>query len=85
VGPLPEASFHRWLESTLSCPRCDVCYNLVVPWDDATDRFFEEQSQGPLRMLLKAIQMAHASGHAVSHYESAGVTVRSFIRPEAKP
>jgi hypothetical protein len=62
-----------------------VRYNLVVPWNDATDRFFEEQSQGPLRMLRKAIQMAHASGHAVSHYESAGVTVRSFTQPAANP
>ena len=33
VGKLPEAAFHRWLETPLGCPKCDVSYNLVVDWD----------------------------------------------------
>jgi len=33
VGKLPEAAFHRWLETPLGCPKCDVSYNLVVDWN----------------------------------------------------
>jgi hypothetical protein len=31
-----------------------------------------------IRMLKKAIQMGHGSGHRVSHFETAGVVVKSF-------
>ena len=41
VGKLPEAAFHRWLETPLGCPKCDVSYNLVVDWEQATSRWFE--------------------------------------------
>ena len=79
VGKLPEAAFHRWLETPLGCPRCDVSYNLVVDWEWACGRWFEEESRGPIRMLKKAIQMGHGAGHRVTHYETSGVVVRSFV------
>jgi hypothetical protein len=82
VGKLPEAAFHRWLETPLGCPKCDVSYNLVVDWERATSRWFDEESRGPIRMLKKAIQMGHGSGHRVTHYETSGVVVRSFLVSE---
>ena len=87
VGKLPEAAFHRWLETQLGCPKCNVSYNLVVDWEQATSRFFEEDSRGLIRMLKKAIQMGHSSGHRVTHFETAGVVVKSITapEPEAKP
>jgi len=84
LGKLPEAAFHRWLETPLGCPKCDVSYNLVVGWEDATSRFFEEESRGPIRMLTKAIHMGHGAGHKVSHFETSGVVVRRFTEPEGK-
>jgi hypothetical protein len=78
VGKLPEAAFHRWLETPLGCPKCDVSYNLAVDWEWATARCFEEESRRPMRMLKKAIHMGHGSGHRVSHFETAGVVVRNF-------
>jgi hypothetical protein len=78
VGKLPDASFHRWLETPLGCPKCDVSYNLVVDWEWAAARWFEEESRRPIRMLKKAIHMGHGSGHRVSHFETAGVVVKSF-------
>ena len=85
VGKLPEAAFHRVLETPLCCATCDVSYNLVVDWERATGRWFEEESRGLIRMLKKAIQMGHGSGHRVSHYETSGVVVRSFTEPETHP
>jgi hypothetical protein len=80
VGRLPEAAFHRTLETQLGCPKCDVSYNLVVDWERATSKFFEEESRGAIRMLRKAIQMGHGVGHRVTHYETSGVVVRSFVK-----
>lgn len=77
LAPLPEGAFHRWLETPVGCPRCGVSYNLVVPYDQAVSRFFEEESRGPIRLLTKAIHMGHSTGHRVSHYETSGVIVRS--------
>jgi len=79
VGKLPEASFHCWLETPLGCPKCDVSYNLVVDWEQANGRWFEEESRGPIRMLKKAIFLGHASGHRTTHFETAGVVVKSFM------
>jgi hypothetical protein len=84
IGPLPEGAFHRWLESPLGCPKCDASYNLVVPWDDAVSRFFDEESRAPIRMLRRAIQMGHAAGHRVSHFETSGVIVKSYTANTAK-
>jgi hypothetical protein len=83
VGKLPEAAFHRTLETQLGCPKCDVTYNLVVDWEHATSRFFEEESRAPIRMLKRAIQMAHGTGHRVTHYETSGVVVKSFVPGDA--
>jgi hypothetical protein len=83
VGKLPEAAFHRTLETQLGCPKCDVSYNVVVDWEQATSRWFEEESRGLLRMLKKAIQLGHGSGHRVTHYETSGVVVKSFTAAEA--
>jgi CelD/BcsL family acetyltransferase involved in cellulose biosynthesis len=77
VGKLPVGAFHRWLETPLGCPKCDVSYSLVADWEWATSRWFEEDSKGMIRMLKKAIQMGHGSGHRVSHYETSGVVVKS--------
>ncbi|HEV2619156.1 MAG TPA: hypothetical protein VGU23_04375 [Acidobacteriaceae bacterium] len=82
VGKLPEAAFHRTLETQVGCPKCDVSYNLVVDWERATSKFFEEESRGPIRMLTKAIRMGHGGGHRVTHYETSGVVVRSFTKSE---
>lgn len=78
LGPLPEGAFHRSLESPLGCPKCNVSYNLVVPWDSAVSRFFEEESRGPIRMLKRAIHLGHGNGHRVSHFETSGVIVKSY-------
>ncbi|HEV2645018.1 MAG TPA: hypothetical protein VGU46_01495 [Acidobacteriaceae bacterium] len=83
VGELPEAAFHRTLETQIGCMKCDVSYNLVVDWERATSKFFEEEARGPIRMLTKAIQMGHGGGHRVTHFETSGVVVRSFVKEPA--
>ena len=83
VGKLPEAAFHRWLEVPLGCPKCDVSYNLVADWEWATGRWFEEESQALIRLLKKAIQLGHGSGHRVTHLETSGVVVKSFVVEKA--
>ena len=77
VGRLPAAAFHKWLEEPVRCAKCDVTYNLVTDWDWAVSRWFAEESRGPIRMLKKAVQMGHGSGHRVTHLETAGVVVGS--------
>ena len=77
VGKLPEGAFHKWLEDPLRCMKCDVTYNLVADWDWATSRWFEEEARGPIRMLKKAIQTGHGSGHRGTHLETSGVVVRT--------
>jgi hypothetical protein len=78
VGKLPGGSFHRWLETPLICPKCDVTYNLAVEWEQATDRWFEENSRSLLNLLRKAIVMGHADNHRVTHFETTGVVVKSI-------
>jgi hypothetical protein len=84
VGRLPEGAFHRTLETALVCPKCDASYNLVAGWEWASTRWFEEESRGMVRMLKKAIQMGHAAGHRVSHFETSGVVVKSFVEREGE-
>ena len=79
VGKLPEGAFHRWLEDPIHCQKCDASYNLVVPWDNAVDKFFEEQSRPLILMLRKAVQLGHGNNRRVSHFETSGVVVRSVI------
>lgn len=81
IGKLPSASFHRWLEEPLLCPKCDARYNLVCDYDQAVGRFFERESRPLLQLLRKAIFMGHAEGHPSTHYETSGVVVRSFALP----
>ena len=78
IGKLPEAAFHRTLETQLGCPRCDVSYNLIVGWEQASSRRFEEESRGLIRMLKKTILMGHSTDHQVSHFETSGVVVNSY-------
>ena len=84
VGKLPEAAFHRWLDTPLLCPKCDVSYNLVCDYDQAIGRFFEAESRRLIMLLKKAIFMGHGDGHWVVHFETAGVVVKSFGEPISK-
>ncbi len=77
-GPLPGGVMHRWLETPLTCPKCEVTYNLVTDWDHAHDRWFEQESGALIQMLRKAIFMGHSGHHRVTHYETSGVTVRTI-------
>lgn len=81
VGKLPEAVFHRWLDSPLTCPKCDATYNLVCDYDASVGRFFEQESRRLILLLKKAIFMGHGDGHWVVHFETAGVVVKSFGEP----
>lgn len=83
VGRLPPAAFHRWLEEPLVCPKCSAVYSLVCDYDHATGRFFDRESGPLLQLLRKAIFMGHADGHAVTHFETSGVVVRTFRLPPA--
>ena len=81
VGKLPDAAFHRTLEQQINCPKCEATYNLVVDYEAATGRFFEEESRRPIMMLRKAIMLGHSNDHRVVHFETAGVVVTSFFLP----
>jgi hypothetical protein len=85
VGPLPDAAFHRTLEDQLVCPKCHVSYNLVVDYDRAVGRFFEQESRPLITMLRKAIFRGHGFGHRISHFETNGVIVRIYPTPQATP
>jgi hypothetical protein len=83
AGKLPGGAFHRWLETPLACPRCDVTYNLVADWDQANDRWFAEESGALIQRLRKAVMMGHSAHHRVTHYETSGVTVVSITPSES--
>lgn len=85
VGKLPEGAFHRWLEDPINCPKCSASYNLVVPWDDAVDRFFADASRPLILMLRKAVFLGHGNNHRVSHFETSGVAVRSITASAPTP
>ncbi len=78
VGKLPDAAFHRWLDTQLTCPKCDATYNLVCDYDASVGRFFEQESRRLILLLKKAIFMGHGDGHWVVHFETSGVVVRTF-------
>lgn len=84
VGELPPGSFHRWLDEPILCPKCNVVYNLVVAWDQATSRFFAEESRPLILKLRKAIFMGHGDGHRVTHFETSGVVVKSITKAAEK-
>lgn len=83
VGKLPEAAFHRWLDTQLVCPKCSATYNLVCDYNASIGRFFEEESLRLVQLLRKAIFLGHTDGHKVFHFETSGVVVTSFL-PEKK-
>jgi hypothetical protein len=82
VRKLSSGSFQRWLETPLSCPKCDATYNLAVDWDQSNDRWFSETSRPLITLLKKAIMMGHTTNHRVTHFETEGVIVESVTAPE---
>ena len=85
VAPLPPASFHRWLEDALYCPKCEAAYMLVVDYDQAVSRHFATDSRRHLAMLRKAIFQDHGSGHRATHLETNGVAVTTHRAQPAPP
>jgi len=81
VAPLPVAAFHRTLEESIYCPKCEAAYNLVVDYDWAISRHFEEESRRHIAMLRKSIMRGHSVGHHITHFETNGVVVVGH-RPE---
>jgi hypothetical protein len=75
IAPLPPATFHRWLEDPIYCPKCEATYMLVVDYDWAISRFFEEESRRHISILRKAIFRGHAHDHRITHFETNGVVV----------
>ena len=84
-APLPPASFHRWLEDPIYCPRCAATYMLVVDYDEAIARHFDNDSRRHLAMLRKAVTLGHATDHRITHFETNGVAVTSHPHPGPKP
>ncbi len=85
TAPLPPATFHRWLEEPLYCPKCEAAYNLVLDYDQAISRHFLNDSRRHFQMLRKAITLGHATGHHISHFETNGVVVIPHAAPKAGP
>jgi len=85
IGPLPPASFHRTLEEQIHCPKCEATYNLIVDYDWAVSRHFERESAQLIRMLRKAVMLGHSTDHRVTHFETAGVVVKSYKKEEPPP
>jgi hypothetical protein len=79
AAPLPPATFHRWLEDPIYCPKCSATYMLVVDYDDAISRHFDNESRRHLSMLRKAVMLGHSTDHRVTHFECNGVVVTSHI------
>ena len=85
AAPLPPASFHRWLEDPIYCPKCSATYMLVADYDDAISRHFDSESRRHLTMLRKAITLGHSTDHHITHFETNGVVVTSHPRPKSQP
>jgi uncharacterized C2H2 Zn-finger protein len=88
VAPLPPATFHRTLEEFLYCPKCDATYSLVVDYDWAVSRHFEDESRRHMTLLRKSIFRGHSVDHRITHFETNGVMVQSIVKPappELKP
>jgi hypothetical protein len=85
VAPLPPASFHRTLEDPIYCPKCDASYNLVVDYDWAVTRHFDNESRRHLSLLRKAVFNGHSTDHRITHFETNGVVVTSHAKPKPIP
>ena len=81
-APLPPATFHRWLEDPIYCPKCEATYMLVANYDDAISRHFANDSRRHVQMLRKAVMLGHSTGHRVTHFETNGVAVTSHASPK---
>jgi len=82
IADLPPAAFHRTLEDPIYCPKCEASYNLVVDYDQAVSRYFDNESRRHLAILRKAIMMGHTTDHRITHYETNGVVVISHTPPK---
>jgi hypothetical protein len=85
AAPLPPASFHRWLEDPIYCPKCEATYMLVVDYDEAIARHFDNDSRRHLAMLRKAVTLGHGTDHRITHFETNGVAVTSHPLPKSPP
>jgi len=85
VAALPLATFHRTLEDPIYCPKCDATYMLVVDYDWAISRHFEDESRRHLALLRKTIFRGHLAGHRITHFETNGVTVIAHTAPNTAP
>jgi hypothetical protein len=85
VRKLTTGPFQRWLDTPLTCPKCDATYNLAVDWDQSSDRWFPETSRPLITLLKKAIFMGHTTDHRVTHFETEGVIVESVTPPNPDP
>lgn len=81
VRTLAVGSFLCWLDTPLTCPKCDASYNLAVDYDSAKDRWFDDTSRPLITLLRKAIFLGHGTDHRVSHFETEGVVVESVTSP----
>jgi hypothetical protein len=64
VAPLPPAAFHRTLEEPIYCPKCEATYMLVVDYDWAVSRHFENESRRHITLLRKTIFRGHSTATA---------------------
>jgi hypothetical protein len=85
LAPLPPGTFHRWLEDPIYCPKCEATYMLVVDYDHAVSRHFDEESRRHFSLLRKAIFAGHSLDHRVTHFETNGVVVVSHTLPKPEP
>lgn len=85
VAPLPPAAFHRTLDSPLYCPKCEATYFLLVDYDWAVSRHFDEESRNHLTLLRKTIRLGHNHGHHITHFETNGVVVTRHTHHETTP
>jgi hypothetical protein len=83
AAPLPPAAFHRWLEEPIYCPKCEATYMLVVDYDHAISRHFDNEARRHLQMLRKAVMLGHSTDHRITHFETNGVVVTGHtpLRP----
>jgi hypothetical protein len=55
---------------------------LVVDYDHAVSRHFDEDSRRHLSLLRKAVFQGHITDHRVTHFETNGVVVTSHAAPK---
>ena len=85
IAPLPQAAFHRTLDTPLYCPKCEATYFMLADYDWAVSRHFEEESRNHLTLLRKTIRIGHDHGHRITHFETNGVVVTRHTRTDASP